>query len=423
MTSFGGRGWRRGARNLATGAVRCLLWGLYGASYLSIRSDRTCVFGGGFDAFSNGKHLALHLAREHPGIRVSWITHHRAAVQRIREGGLDAHYKWSIRGILWTLRARWVFVNSYSFDVNYWLTGGAVRINLWHGVPLKKLGFDITTGPLARVFQARGLRRLSYRLLSSAYRRPDAMISTSPETQALFARAFRLAPEDCPPLGYPRTDLFFWEEHDLRVFIEKFEPDPSRAILQRASGASTVWAYVPTWRDGRRQFLSESGIDWGRVDEVCGLTSSILILKVHPLTSIDDEVVAGLSNVILAPKTLDLYPLLYFVDALITDYSSIYFDFLLLDRPMLFFPFDMAEYVADSREMYFDYEAVTPGEKARTPDDLYRHLASGPPVGWTRERAELRARIWGHQDGRSAERIVEFMSDLRPGSGSWPTRL
>jgi len=405
------------------GLVRCALWGLRWTSYLWVRSDAVCVFGGGFDAFSNGKHLALHLVNHHPDICVAWISHHHSDLGRIRQAGLEAHYKWSVQGILWTLRARWVFLNSYSFDVNFWLTGGATRINLWHGVPLKKLGFDITTGPLAGVFQAQGVKRMFYRFLSSAHQRPHVMVSTSGETQELFARAFRMPAVDCPPLGYPRTDLFFWSEDDLRTHVERHEPPPSREVLGRIRTASVVWAYVPTWRDSQREFLPESGVDWARVDDACTSANAVLILKVHPLTPIDERRFSDLRNVLLVPKKSDLYPLLPFVDALITDYSSVFFDFLLLDRPVLFFPFDMPEYVADSRELYFEYDSITPGEKAHTADDLYEYLRTGPPPGWERERARVRRRIWGHTDGRSAERIVEFMCRLRPPFARYVSRL
>lgn len=401
-------------RNVGTGAARVLLWAIYGLSRLSVRRENVCVFGGGFDAFSNGKHLAIHLKQNAPGLQVSWITHRRADTARIREAGIPAYYKWSPAGMWHTVRARWVFLNSYAFDVNFWLTGGAIRVNLWHGVPLKKLGFDITNGPLARLFQARGIRRLFYRLLSSAYQQPHLMISTSVEMQELFARAFRLPAERCPPLGYPRTDLFSWDREALITFVRQREPNEVRRIVGRAEDAACVWAYLPTWRDSRRDFIAQSRIDWMTLDDICRESNAFFLVKFHPLTPVDVTRFQGLQNVCLVGKTLDVYPLLPFVDSLITDYSSVFFDYLLLDRPIVFFPFDLQDYVRDSRDLYFAYDDVTPGPKATTEQELYEFVRTGPPSGWDLERGALRRRIWDQADGSSAPRILRFLMEFHP---------
>jgi len=405
-------------RSVGTGAVRFLLWAIYGLSRFSVRGENVCVFGGGFDAFSNGKHLAIYLRQNAPGLQVSWITHRRADTARIREAGIPAYYKWTPAGMWHTLRARWVFLNSYAFDVNFWLTGGAIRVNLWHGVPLKKLGFDITNGPLARLFQARGIRRLLYRLLSSAYQRPDLMISTSVEMQELFARAFRLPAERCPPLGYPRTDLFFWSREALITFVRQSEPNEARRIVDRTEEARCVWAYLPTWRDSGRDFIAQSRIDWMTLDDICRESNALFLVKFHPLTTVDVTRFQGLQNVCLVGKTLDMYPLLPFVDSLITDYSSVFFDYLLLDRPIVFFPFDLQDYVRDSRDLYFAYDDVTPGPKAFTQEDLYLLIRKGPPDGWELDRAAVKKRIWTHTDGSSASRILRFLCQFQPSLAS-----
>ena len=68
-------------------------------------------------------------------------------------------------------------------------------------------------------------------------------------------------------------------------------------------------------------------------------------------------------NIMVINKDADPYVFLKLADVLITDYSSIYFDYLLLNRPIIFFAYDLKEYLKDSREMYFDYDEFTPGEK------------------------------------------------------------
>jgi CDP-glycerol glycerophosphotransferase (TagB/SpsB family) len=105
------------------------------------------------------------------------------------------------------------------------------------------------------------------------------------------------------------------------------------------------------------------------------------------------------------------------LDALITDYSSIYFDYLLLDRPVLFFPYDLERYREDERGFYFEYEEVTPGPKARTFDELVSRICElldgyeRERAAWRPERDRVAHLCHAFRDGQSARRLIDRLHE------------
>ena len=107
----------------------------------------------------------------------------------------------------------------------------------------------------------------------------------------------------------------------------------------------------------------------------------------------------------------DIYPMLAISDLLITDYSSIFFDYLLLDRPMIFFAYDLDAYLEKDRDMYFDYETITPGDKCKNQDELercLRHLLSNNlDDSYGGVRSKIRSLAHDHCDNQSCRRLID----------------
>lgn len=137
----------------------------------------------------------------------------------------------------------------------------------------------------------------------------------------------------------------------------------------------------------------------------------VFVLKLHPFV----KQAAGsgpFKNILVCEPTSDIYPLLREMDVLITDYSSIFFDFLLLDRPVVFFPYDLDDYLATDRSMYFDYHEMTPGPKCVSQADLLDALstlraASGTDT-YAAERQRVRTLVHDYCDGEAAVRLVNI---------------
>jgi CDP-glycerol glycerophosphotransferase len=114
------------------------------------------------------------------------------------------------------------------------------------------------------------------------------------------------------------------------------------------------------------------------------------------------------NNVLLIDSVSDVYPILPLVNILVTDYSSIYFDFLLLDKPIIFFPYDIEKYLKQDREFYFNYDEVTPGVKVRSIEELVRCIEATlhNDDHYAEIRKKLADRFFTHRDGRSAQRVA-----------------
>lgn len=125
---------------------------------------------------------------------------------------------------------------------------------------------------------------------------------------------------------------------------------------------------------------------------------------------------SGYSNIAdITDKSMDIQELLMDTDLLITDYSSTYIDYLLLDRPMVFYDFDYQDYLRTDREMYYDYDEVTPGYKAETFGQLLDELDlifQGEDQ-WREERRRVRDLFYCAQGQKAVGRkLLEFLKDI-----------
>jgi CDP-glycerol glycerophosphotransferase len=243
-------------------------------------------------------------------------------------------------------------------------------------------------------------------LLEAGYSGADIVASTSPwVTRELFSRAFRAKSfmED----GYPRNDVLLrqLEKHDLLGADAGFY---RRLLRHRKSGGKVV-VYMPTFRDTGLDFIAENGgfaLDPPAMARYAEAGDTLFVLKLHPY--VNDASLSKLPGVLRYPSQDDIYPILSLADALITDYSSVYFDFLLLDRPVLFFPYDRGRYLSRDREFFFSYEDMTPGPVATVQAELLEYLSAALRPGgdaWGKRRRALRDLLFAHRDGGSAERI------------------
>jgi CDP-glycerol glycerophosphotransferase len=129
-------------------------------------------------------------------------------------------------------------------------------------------------------------------------------------------------------------------------------------------------------------------------------------------------------NIIYYDNTKDIQPLLKITDVLVTDYSSVYMDYLLLDRPIIFFPYNYEKYMAANEGLLFDYNSMTPGPKCYSQDQLHKEItdcAVNHKDEYANERARIKKLAFKYEDGRSCERIWDFIIKEfieRPDKGS-----
>jgi CDP-glycerol glycerophosphotransferase len=180
----------------------------------------------------------------------------------------------------------------------------------------------------------------------------------------------------------------------------------------RLRDAPFVVGYFPTWRDDGSDFISTSGLSLLELAQAVSDEGGAFVGKLHPLTA---QATSTL-GVSLLDADDDLSSFLPLCSLLITDYSSVAFDFLLLDRPLIYYVPDIDNYRA-VRGFYFSPDLAMPGPLIRQPDDLLRSVRHTIRTGFHASDgiAEVRTRFWGDDQGGASRRIAQFMLDMSSG--------
>ena len=292
-------------------------------------------------------------------------------------------------------------VNNATFPFAFSKRPGQVYLNTWHGTPLKRMGYDIQDGALATANIIRNFVAADYLLAQNQFM-TDQMYASAYKLQGIFRGTII---EE----GYPRTD---------RQMLSSEQTAQARASLADAGlpiGDRKIVLYAPTWK----------GLSFGNpnddIDElvrrVKELESRIdsskycVLLKTHQVVH---KLAAHRPDVrsILVPNEVPTNVILGLTDVLITDYSSIFFDFLSTGRPVLFFTPDLEDYEG-TRGLYFEPNQW-PGPVARTIGELAPHISryatTGqlPPEAVDRYRA-AQQRFSSFDDGDAARRVVDIV--------------
>ena len=342
-----------------------------------------------------------------------WFLPQNAAQQAIVEGLGEAclPHRWSD----WTaehlhaaLSAAAVVTSDHLLNPNPYagaLLAGARHVQLWHGVSIKEIGLR-NLPPLAQ------LSPRMARVLATCG--PFAeLVGTSAAAESEWRRWFGF--ERYAPIGYPRNDVL----HREPTADDLLNTDSTTLARMRQAGSEgrRVWLWAPTFRDANRgRWLIEAGA--GRIAAELQRRRELLVVNLHPVEQAQlDELRAALPGVVFVAAETDLYPLLAASSALITDYSSIMFDYLHLQRPIVLFRPDHGDYTTRSRTL-FDAKLAgrLPGPVVGDAGALLGLLAKAHTgtEAHAQARDVLRAELYDHHDGRSAERLADRLVALLP---------
>lgn len=369
----------------------CICYCFYPLSFLFPRKEDLLVFGsyrGGFN--ENSKYLYLYCREHVKNKRAVWISTKRETVEQMRSKGLESYYLGTPLGVWFALRGKYWFVNAYTSDIMFCLAGGAKLINLWHGIPWKCIEFGIKKGALARRYTREDwLDAFEH---PAIFRRPDFVASGSEFVTDIFADAFRVEKAKCLPCGYPRDRLLFATLGEVKDFIHRYESDATLQLVEKLEKFDKVYIYMPTWRDSQRDFFS-TGMDLQTMNEVMRQKNACLLLKPHPNTILPS--VKSLSHVFFVDKLADIYCILPFTNVLITDYSSVMFDYPLMPRKgMLLYQYDYNEYLRE-REFNFPLEGNIIGKKVENFDELIQSIQHDVDTLKEDERQVFVQKFWG----------------------------
>jgi CDP-glycerol glycerophosphotransferase len=381
------------------------------ATLIVPRTDRLWVFGSGIGPGEGALPLLRH-SHERLGsdVRLVWLASTPAELELARSLGLDAVQKLSARGLWLTMRARVHVVTHGQGDINRYGARGGFLVQLWHGIPLKRLHLDspaalAAPSPLARFIIARGLRTVG---------RQIALFAVSSErVVSRICSAFGLSRDQVVVSGDPRDDVLLEGRADERRAR-------ARVAIEAAVGplaAGPVVMYAPTWREGAGDPAQPDDRTWHDIVAWLDRVDGTLLVRSHPLGVGDYDAGSALSPRVrlLDPQLLaEVTPVLPAVDHLVTDYSSVAYDFSLTDGTMVFLAADVTNYL-DSRGLYEPYRTFTGGRHVATWQhalDLLDELVRGEPEATAAAQAHtrwLRDEHFDHLDGHAAERVFEHI--------------
>ena len=167
-------------------------------------------------------------------------------------------------------------------------------------------------------------------------------------------------------------------------------------LIIEAKSYTKSYIYMPTWRDTAIDFFETGNFNLDLLNDKLKTKNEVFFVKLHSYTSpkIIDRFF-GFSNIkVIHSNITDIYPFLLHSDCLITDYSSIYFDYLLLEKPIILFPFDIADYESKSRELAFDYDEMMIGDRVNSFAELLLAIEAKSYEKYVPALIEHRDSIW-----------------------------
>ena len=370
------------------------------------RSKKVWAYGSNMGFSGNAKYLFLYTSSLNE-ITSVWIGN-KSEVAAIRQLGLKAYYRYGVKGVLYSLYSGVYIYNSYISDVNLYTFGGAKRVNLWHGVGIKNCERKITTGPLYEIFKTNNpFVKLKY---LSLFVKPHIFLSTSKQMKDLCKECFDIRYDQFVDNMYPRCDILFMKEEDRMAFISKYENRQTLDMIERVRQSSYTYLYMPTWRDSGYNFLQD--FDFNTLNNLLRDRNELLLFKPHPVTKVSFD--TTLSNIISVDKYVDLNSLMSYSDCLITDYSSVYYDYILMPqkRLILYIP-DYEHYISQDRDLAFDYMDSTEGEFAYSFDDLLKLVINRNADYFAYDRIpELINSFWGNAIGTTTIDLYQKLKSM-----------
>lgn len=283
----------------------------------------------------NTKYLYEYLLDD-PSLCVVWITRNPSVYNMLKEKRFPVAKASSLKGIWLQLRANVCFSTVQFYDFNCWLVNNCIFIDLGHGNMIKDPGSIIHNEYAKRIQQHHLSNMHYYAVVPSSYAKHYYKQIVDVDDSHIIISDFA------------RNDVFI----DAKLRIGK------NSIIESYSQKRRI-VYMPTHRsDGKRELCLEKILPVYEINELCERTNSVFIIKKHYYHRNENADFSSYPHIIDISKNDDIDPqvLLFQADILITDYSSCFIDYLLLNRPIIFYQFDYNYYINNERSLFIDFE-------------------------------------------------------------------
>lgn len=287
----------------------------------------------------NSKYLFEYISKTHSEITIIWLSGNRELIKTLRSKGYTASWKYGLSGFLLSFRAKVVIVSSYRNNVNPYAINNSFVVNLWHGYGLKTIEYDIPVDYNNNFKKKRKMFDMLSYLLPRFNMSYDLVTVPSEIIKEKFKNAFKIPKSIMVVTGDPRMD---------RLFINSPSNDDQNIIL-----------YVPTFRSKKPIDYFSFQFDPEEWQYYLLEVDHYLHIKFHQndknLEMVCSDRFHKYNRIKIMHRSTDLYSMLNRVSIVITDYSSIMFDSIAINIPVLFMPLEMEQYLSDERPFYFDY--------------------------------------------------------------------
>jgi CDP-glycerol glycerophosphotransferase (TagB/SpsB family) len=325
-----------------------------------------------------------------------WLIYDKSVYKLLLEKGYqNIFYLKSIKGIYQYFRSKYIITSSSSL----WQIKSPLQkqYDLWHGIPLKNILCMGEKDTKPKRYTGNITKRFA----------------TSQLTKALLSASFDFNALKIEVTGQPPTDVFF----------EEIEKCLSKVVNKNITDYNKVVIYMPTYRHGYKieegiQFNTNNifrmqGYEHKKFLEFLKNEKILLLLKLHQYEEKLYKNIDLGSNIVwidskqMMKNDINIYDILKETDMLITDYSSVFFDYLLLDKPIIFVPLDLDTYKQNRGFELEPYEFWTPGDKVFNQTDLQNSIINN--TDYRQKREDIKKIMFTHTNNFASERILNVI--------------
>ncbi|WP_305853253.1 CDP-glycerol glycerophosphotransferase family protein [Halobacillus amylolyticus] len=337
-----------------------------------------------------------YMKKNEPGYHLVWSADRRF-YNELKEKELPVVRRFSIKWLLVMTRAKYWVTNT---RLPNWMPKpkGTEYLQTWHGTPLKRLATDMNEVHMP------GTNTFKYKSnFIKETGKWDYLVAPNQYSSEIFERAF-LFNGKMIESGYPRND--YLNQQDNQETIDGLKeslniPTDKKVIL-----------YAPTWRDNqfyqKGKYKFDLSLDLEQMREELG-DDHVVILRMHYLIAENFDLGPFEGFAYDLSKHEDIRDLYLISDVLITDYSSVFFDYANLRRPIIFYVYDLDEYRDSLRGFYLDLETEAPGPLTKTTDEVINSINAFENSNYLlgKEFEKFYDRFCSWEDGESSKRVVE----------------
>ncbi|MFB7305444.1 bifunctional glycosyltransferase/CDP-glycerol:glycerophosphate glycerophosphotransferase [Heyndrickxia sporothermodurans] len=331
----------------------------------------------------NPKALYEYMCEEYKDYKFVWFFNNENTIvkgnaQRVRKNSLKYFY--------YLARAKY-FINNVNFPDFYRKRKGAIEVQTMHGTPLKTMGLDVPGETDTKEKREKLLNRCG---------RWDYLVTPSHYVTDIAKRAFCFN-KQLLEVGYPRNDILMKNRSidDLNNIKRKFNIPLDKKVIM----------YAPTWRV-KKGFQLELDLD--KLQQNLS-TDYVIVLRLHYFVSSTINVDKYKGFVFDLSSHNDIQELYLISDTLITDYSSVMFDYAILNRPILFFTYDLESYRDNLRGFYIDFETEAPGPLLRTTEEIVDSILNLEDIKreYSEKFNEFRNKYCQFDEGDASRKVIE----------------